>query len=86
MQAYRLTKMQFNHSVVLDIDPVGITYHTTTAQKMSDGTYVVVARNQETGAVHQRYFDTLREFVLWHYDQQGVLLGLRDLPWEEEVY
>ena len=77
---------QFNHSIIVDMDSVGVTHHTVSAYEAADGTYVVVNKNPFTGAVHERYFETLHEFVLWHYEQEGVELPRKDLPWEQGVW
>ena len=77
------TQRFFNHSLPCDSDSVGLFYHSVTAQKDGDQ-YIVIGINPDTGAKHTRYFQTLREFVIWHYHQQNFKIDL-DYPWENEV-
>jgi hypothetical protein len=41
--------------------------------------------DDSTGAVHERFFYCLRDFVIWHYEQLGYQILDRTHPFEEEV-
>ena len=79
----QIQKRFFKHTLTTDFDTVGVFSHSVTAQKYGNQ-YVVFGANKETGARHTRYFDSPREFVIWHYHQQNFKIEL-DYPWENEV-
>ncbi len=48
---------------------------------------IFVNRTQDglTGAVHEHYFSSLREFVIWHYRYLGYEISDESHPYENEV-
>jgi hypothetical protein len=75
---------QFVHCVMINLDDIGSTYHTATAERDRAGRFTVTSRNPSTGSTHTRFFDSGREFVVWHYAQQGLVVS-DDEPWEYEL-
>jgi len=47
--------------------------------------YLQVDEDPQTGRRHELYFDSLREWVIWHYQKQGFTDINHDYPFEEEV-
>ena len=47
--------------------------------------YVQVDEDPQTGRRHELYFDSLREWVIWHYQKQGFTINDQHYPFEKEV-
>ena len=58
--------------------------HEVTAFK-ENGIYTVIDICNHTGRSHMRFFDDLRELVLWHYADQGYTILDKEYPFEREV-
>jgi hypothetical protein len=69
----------FFHSIASDCFT-----HEVTAFK-ENGVYTVVNVCHDTGRTHMRFFEDLRELVLWHYADQDYTILDKDYPFEREV-
>ncbi len=64
--------------------PSSAAYETSVTRE--DGVYVHRSYDAATGRSHERYFDSLREFVVWHYSAAaGIDVGVDSYAWEKEV-
>ena len=64
--------------------PSSAAYETSVTRE-GDGTYVHRSYDAATGREHERYFDSLREFVVWHYSVAGVEVDADTYAWEKEA-
>ena len=58
--------------------------HEVVAVKENDG-YTMINICPATGRIHRHFFNDLREFVLWHYEDHGYTILYSDYPYEDEV-
>ena len=69
----------FFHSIASD----GFTHEVTAFKE--NNVYTVVNVCPYTGRTHMRFFEDLRELVLWHYADQDYIILNTDYPFEREV-
>lgn len=63
--------------------PSNAAYETSVTRE--DDGYIHRSYDAATGRSHERYFDSLREFVVWHYAVAGIEVDAHIYAWEKEV-
>lgn len=80
-----MTKLYFHSVPISSVEfPHTVLTHETAVTKLCS-VYHHRTVDADTGAVHERYFYSLKDFVIWHYEHLGYKILDRTWPFEEEI-
>ena len=73
----------FFHTIPYSFEDPSVV-HEASVSASEDG-FITTQTCQRTGQTHTRFFDSLREFVVWHYEYMDYIILEKDHPFEDEL-
>jgi hypothetical protein len=73
----------FFHTIPYRFDDISVV-HEASVYASEDG-FISEKMCTRTGQTHTRFFDSLREFVIWHYEYMDYVILEKNHPFEDEL-